>query len=480
MKGVFGEPISAVESRLSRASLDITPSDHQKFLEWLGHISAVNDLPPYPEPEALVDHIRRAQKAKRYYVEFLKAAFSTEAQPLPRWVRTIFKLGRYGVASRALVQLACECPYLVNPMIVEPVIAPPKNRFTLPEEDMPLKCVLRRVIGGRVEEFIPRLAQIWDTADAETHFRRACSLNLVAHAEMQVVNFYDHNQEWTPKFRFIGVSKKSCYLCHLFLITHPGGFCVSSCHQKLYPSWIPPPATESKVYRQCKTITTDLAKVMEATAKQDLDSRLGTTRRPVPADSTAGVSLSGLTEIGSQVFVRGRVDSVMSGDLAMYTVPQSSSRLIEVASLTPTNLEMDLAAPSESGFPESTSLFSENDSLGSISAMVFHFTRLSDASKQDIIKVSDVFDCSTNCPSWAKLVELLKVDDGFGVGFKEGREFLVINNQIRVTNERQFVASVQYLHNAGVLNAKAFVCTVDEVATPQLDDGAATRTYTSS
>ena len=187
---------------------------------------------------------------------------------------------------------------------------------------MPLSCVLRRVLGDRVEEFVPRLARIWNTTDAETHFRRACSLDLVAHAEMQLVNFYDHNRLWKPQFRFIGFSKKSCYLCHLFLTNHPDSFSVSSCHQKLYPSWIPPPAVESKVYRRCKAITIELSKVMEATPKQDLDGRLGTTRRPIPADSTAGVSLSGLTDSGlrgiaSQVLAGGRVDFVANEDVLM-------------------------------------------------------------------------------------------------------------------------------------------------------------------
>ncbi len=37
---------------------------------------------------------------------------------------------------------------------------------------------------------------------------------------------------------------------------------------------------------------------MEATARQDLEGRLGSPRETVPADSTAGVSLSGLTESG--------------------------------------------------------------------------------------------------------------------------------------------------------------------------------------
>jgi hypothetical protein len=50
--------------------------------------------------------------------------------------------------------------------------------------------------------------------------------------------------------------------------------------------------------------------------------------------------------------------------------PQSSSRLVEVASLTPTNLETDPAVFSESGFSESISVA---DHRSSMSAMVFHF-----------------------------------------------------------------------------------------------------------
>lgn len=473
-KGVLEKQISAVELRLSTSSSQIAPSGPHPFLKWLRHVFVIRDLPLVPEPEILVDHIRWAQIAKRHYIEFLKAVFSSEAQPLPRWVRTTFKLGRYGIASRALVQLACELPALVNPMIVEPVIAPPKTHFTLSEEQTPLACVLRRVIGGdKLEEFVPRLARVWNTTDAETHFRTACSLDLVAHAEMQLVNFYDHNPQWRPQFRFVGVSKKSCYLCHLFLTNHPDSFCVSSCHQKLYPSWIPPLATDSKIYKQWKAITLKLCEVMEATAKQELGGRLGTTRRPLPPDSTAGVSLSGLTDSNftgrvTQPLVERRVEFVSHKDSTMDAEPQSSSRLIEVVSLTPTNVEIDSAASSsEREFPESTDQFSETGSLSSISAMVFHFMRPSDASKQDIIRVSDILDHSTDSPSWAKLVELLRVDDGFGLAFKEGLEFLVFNNQIRVTNERQLLAFVQYQYNSHILNSEALVCTASEAFSPQ-------------
>lgn len=474
-EGVFEEPISAVELRVAESSTSTSPTARsalQQFLEWFGHIFAIRDLSFDSEPEVLIHHIRWAQEAKRHYLEFLKAAFSTKTQQLPRWISMIFKLGRYGIASRALVQLASEFPALFNPMIVEPVTAPLNTRFTIPEDEMPLTCVLKRVAGGREEEYLSRLARVWNTADPETHFRRACSLNLVVHAEMQLVNFYDHNRQCKPSFRFIGVSKKSCYLCHMFLATHPEAFGVSSCHQKLYVSWIPPPAANPSVYKRYKGMTIELSKVMEATAKRELEVRLGSLRRHVPADSTAGVSLSGLTEsrptgVGAQVPIGSRSEFVVNQNATVgrritmeedTAESETSFHPIEVVNFTPSNEEIGPATFNRTLMAIPTEQDLENSDSTPISTMVFHFVRAEDANRQDIVSMSDILESSTNHPSWAKLVEVLKADDDFGLAFKEGREFLMINNRIRVSNERQFLACLQYLRNWKVLNSEAFVC----------------------
>jgi len=89
-----------------------------------------------------------------------------------------------------------------------------------------------------------------------------------------------------------------------------------------------------------------------------------------------------------------------------------------------------------------------------ITAMVFHFMRADNATRQDIVSIGDILGPSTNCPSWAKLVKILEIDDGLGLGFKEGREFFMVNNRIRVTNGRQFLACLQYLRNLKVLNSE--------------------------
>jgi len=176
-KGIFEQSISAVQLRVMQSSMStshtISPA-LQQFLDWYGQIFSIKDLASDPESEILVRHIRWAQDAKRHHIEFLKAAFSTAAQPLPRWIYIVFKLGRYGIASKALVQLVSEFPSLFNPMTVETVMAPPKTRFAV-QDEVPLTCVLRRVVGGREKDYLSCLARVWNTDDPEAYFRRARS-----------------------------------------------------------------------------------------------------------------------------------------------------------------------------------------------------------------------------------------------------------------------------------------------------------------
>lgn len=450
--GIPEESITGLESKIAE-SLD-SRSDHsavKSFPEWVAHILTIRDLPQDLTPESLVSHIRWALEAKRTYLVCLKTAFSTDGQRLPRWVYTILKLGRYAIASMALLQLASEVPSLFNPMLVEPVTAPLQTQFAISKGEMPLTSVLRRLAGGREVDYVSRLGRVWSVVDPETYFRNACTLNLSVHAEMQLLNFYDQHPDRRLAFRFIGVSKKSCFLCQRFLASHPQSLSVSSCHQKLYLSWRPPPTTEPRIYKQYKTITTELSKVMEAAAKQELEGRLGHRRR-VPPDSSAGVSLSGLIEFS---VATGRVqdDFAMAqatdkaGKLEASDISHraSISRPIEVVDLTITDDELSHAPSTTS--PTRNPL--------QITEMVFHVICASDIKRQDIITLGDVMDAHSRNPSWSMLLEVLK--DDCGIGFKEAEEFLMVNDRIRVVNERQFLACVQYLRNVMKWNSDIFV-----------------------
>jgi hypothetical protein len=46
--------------------------------------------------------------------------------------------------------------------------------------------------------------------------------------------------------------------------------------------------------------------------------------------------------------------------------------------------------------------------------------------------MGDILDQCTQLPSWAKLVDILKAGRKFGLVFKEGSEYIIINGQINV------------------------------------------------
>lgn len=179
------------------------------FLQWVGHVLTVKDLPPDAEPEDLVSTVQWAREAKQDYLELMKGAFVVQSEVMPRWVLAILKLGRYGVASKVLVRLACDMPTLFDPMIVEAVVAPSPTKCSNASQESPLGCVLRRVAGGKAGSYFDRLTRIWNAADLEAHFRQTCPVHLSVHAEMQLVSFYDHNPQRRPLLPFIDVSKKS-------------------------------------------------------------------------------------------------------------------------------------------------------------------------------------------------------------------------------------------------------------------------------
>jgi len=126
---------------------------------------------------------------------------------------------------------------------------------------------------------------------------------------------------------------------------------------------------------------------MEATAKQELECRLGSLRRPVPADSTAGVSLSGLTESspgemelrfleGAQTGLTRSQNTRTEADIAMEKTAETQSSLqsSEVVNVAPLNMNIGLTASNYTGTAlqaeEVTLLDSRNTPL--ISTMVFH------------------------------------------------------------------------------------------------------------
>ncbi|CAG1959374.1 unnamed protein product [Fusarium graminearum] len=279
---------------------NVVSEDPEKagFATWMQRLPVLMSLEPNAESDVLVPHIQWASRAKWVYSEHLEALFCPGEEELPDWIFQIYKLGRYFPAAKAMIKLAIKQPFLFSSIHIEVINAPDQERFTLRNDLTALKTVLQKLTDVDHEKLMSQLGQIWLTEDPELQFRQACRLTLTVHAEMQILSFYDHHPELTPRLAFMGMSKKTCFLCHRFMSRHPLQMSTSASHQKLYPSWMPAPCFKSDVRKRHKTLLWELSRYLEATTARDLETRLGIRRRK-NLDSTAGPSLTTSGSIAS-------------------------------------------------------------------------------------------------------------------------------------------------------------------------------------
>jgi hypothetical protein len=232
-----------------------------------------------------------ASQARWLYSEQLPDLLGFNPTQKPAWLDSLHKIARYHAAIKSMVKLATKQPEIFADISIREIKAPKLCPFSLADEKAPLLTILKKLVKGDSGITMERLEKHLGTQDAEARLRRACRLNLTLHAEMQIIVFYEGNPSSAPRMPFIGASKKACFLCYQYLLQHPLRLQVSACHQKIYPSWMPPPYYP--VPGQFKsTPFLKLSKWIEQLTRRELKSALNTPRRPRNQDSTAGPSLT--------------------------------------------------------------------------------------------------------------------------------------------------------------------------------------------
>ncbi|KAH6699451.1 hypothetical protein EV126DRAFT_423850 [Verticillium dahliae] len=273
---------------------DVEPSSEvareTNFRHWVTNLPVMAPLEKVSELSLVIPHIKWASEAKWIYSEQIEAMFGIGEQDLPYWLKHVYELGRYYAAAKSLLKLAVKQPGIFTGIRVEAVEAPDPERFSLRQDLTALKTILTRLTKTNPMELMNKLGQTWLTDDPEARLRKACKMVLIVHAEMQLLSFYDHNTELTPRLLFMGTSKKTCYLCHEFISRHPLTIGVSASHQKLYPTWMPAPCS-SAVRKKHKILLWEFSRHLEQTTARDLETRLGI-RRMMTMDSTDGPSLT--------------------------------------------------------------------------------------------------------------------------------------------------------------------------------------------
>jgi hypothetical protein len=258
------------------------------FERWIGNLPIITSLSVDAGPQSLIHHIKWASRARWKYAEQLTSLLSKVLPETPLWVTTIYKLGRYFAATKAMVKFALRRPEVFRSIQIKVVDSPGQQAFSL-KDNRALTDLLARLGRTDKDDIKAQLGCIWFAnspqapvhVDAESYFRKKCSHKLALHAEMQLITFYDRNPQLRPLAKFMGTSKKSCYLCQKFLSHHWLKMAVSASHQKLWPSWMPP---SDGIYRD---LLWKIKRDLEKSAAQELLGQLGH-RRPANLDSTAG------------------------------------------------------------------------------------------------------------------------------------------------------------------------------------------------
>ncbi|KAF4960870.1 hypothetical protein FGADI_703 [Fusarium gaditjirri] len=263
----------------------------------------------------IVRLIHWASEARWHYAEQLRTLLKPDESQNQAWLDNLHKVARYHSAIKSMVKFAVKEPSIFAKIIIRPINAPYPRRFKFPNDKAPLLALVRTLVGKDTESTMEKLAQHLGTQDVEARLRRACRLELTLHAEMQIIVFYESNPGLAPHLRLIGTSKKACFLCDKYLRHHPLRLRASACHQKIYPSWMPPP-----YYKASGKLTNlpfiKLSGDIEKLTSQDLKAALTAPRRPPNYDSTAGPSLTLTATVPTELrsLRRTQVESTVQDD----------------------------------------------------------------------------------------------------------------------------------------------------------------------
>lgn len=154
------------------------------------------------------------------------------------------KLGRYKAACRTLIHACQKWPELFVGMMVEGVpeveddVVPNFSLLPRPTREMEIRSTVTEIIHGddiaAVEAAVEEAVQALLPTISEEQFATAWASRVApctGHAEIRLVEFYEENHKRRPisgstdprecEVRYIGMSKKPCYLCQMFVDRHP-------------------------------------------------------------------------------------------------------------------------------------------------------------------------------------------------------------------------------------------------------------------
>lgn len=241
----LGQHFAAGEKDPQRISAlsALTASDVKKLQSWL---------------RSFVAQVVAADEAgeKQIPIAAVSAAYQVRRSPVFGHLETLcknvgcqvvgvhmVKLGRYKAACKTLIHACQKWPELFVGMKVEGVpeveddVVPNFNLLSRPTREMEIRRTVTEIIHGNeaaaVEAAVEEGVQALLPTISEEQFATAWASRVApcaGHAEIRLVEFYEENRNRRPisgstdpredEVRYIGMSRKPCYLCQMFVDRH--------------------------------------------------------------------------------------------------------------------------------------------------------------------------------------------------------------------------------------------------------------------
>ncbi|KAJ5436244.1 hypothetical protein N7445_007129 [Penicillium cf. griseofulvum] len=220
-----------------------------------------------------------------------------QSRNFERLHKLLYKLGKHVSQCKRLIEATIRLRLeLSRGWRIEPIGRSRENRIPLLARTCNIQNISHRIFSDPAKQdiFLRQLQQIYSEKELDRVLSKdLCKGKTRVHAELLVL---DHFEQTGGRFlderdRYIGCSKPACYLCHLFISCHPGGYASPPSHQKLYLNWRFPDicTDEQNAATRYQHQQSVLARMIE-TVRRDLTNDIATSvgKRMSFADSTAG------------------------------------------------------------------------------------------------------------------------------------------------------------------------------------------------
>ena len=238
---------------------------------------------------------------KKLFFEPLKLFASqgqTQAEQFEQIYKLLCKLGKHVTVTRKLLEAAMYLTQDFSSGFTVRAIPPSKpQKFPLRQTPTTVESILGRVFSSEEEKtkFLKRLQSLWNADQVSKRLASERPVITKVHAELIVMDYFFRNrcQFLDHGDKYIGASKPACYLCHAYVISHPGRFAVPGSHQKLYTAWRMPDVDENdpQAYSLSKVQNQIYLKLTEWVRKdliEEMESR--SSLPPQHPDSTIGLT----------------------------------------------------------------------------------------------------------------------------------------------------------------------------------------------